>query len=871
MQAELNTWKAAATRNAEALTGLQRDPLAQPEFARAVVAAVGVRCATEVLAFAASMRSGGAVRQMSLGEIEAFDPAAWLAAVRAGGTANTLLDLLGSMYDRFSARGDDAAEHARARSLSLTLVLSTLCHAADSGWRSVLGWQAALVLKAMTGSAQALDYIAALVPGAPTDRQLAAFKEGVVTAVQSGGTHLAGNTDVCVAYDGVGARGEHRCRVAVAAAGGIRSAVTSFLVMHTVHSKAALMLQSFLAQAPSRYRPRSSLPDDFLVARSAPADGEERSETGVLATEASAQRASALTRVLRQCTQRGDGTWSDPVVEAAALAAAAPPPAASVEARPKLCRFCLAAHLANAQVCQFCSDRPKLPTMDEMRRAAEADAAAASKPVTVLIKRRRWLKVRDVSCCTFEGGVLKLRREYQEPVGADEPAEDDVTVTLIHEVLPVLPFEPNTDANIEAALRHIGKVCCVRGFVDDADVKREWVAVQCDQGALSRAVLDRPDSCFQRILCIPGTGHESTVYLRAVHALLNSLGFGAIIAEVYAASPGVVSYLQRGADVHQTRDWVLTVVLPALWSAAAREYVQSSGGIKDAAGFEVWMRSSAGVDPRFAFASDVLLHLLAGLRCVHVGIRSNDHVNFSAGRMELLIWMVVRGAINYVPLVIRDRADGEFLCTQEVRMWRHDTLSCANGEGGDYNLEEVHLTLQAHNPGAGRNDWYFVSVFYDTVRRARAALGAVLGVAVRYLSGSRPPLDLSADRAAVERILWRDRSLKPDTSGVAQFRDLAGKPLVGGVHDMRARGVEEVKIAAAAFKAGDKYVVRKALKLESKEVVEEPVVVHSELTVCKEESARLETELAASRARETALAAAVGAPPAQDAPAPAAS
>ena len=244
---------------------------------------------------------------------------------------------------------------------------------------------------------------------------------------------------------------------------------------------------------------------------------------------------------------------------------------------------------------------------------------------------------------------------------------------------------------------HIGVLCRVRGFVDAALVEREWAGIVTDQGALSRVVLDDSDPKFRRLLHIPGTGHESTVYLRAIHALLNSFGFDAVLANVYAASPSVVAYLKRGADVHQVRDWVHDVVLPSLWRAAAREYIQSAPGEKDAAGFEVWMRSSC-TDPRFAFVSDLLLHALAALRCVHVGIqRSRQLQRWPHGDSAVHVWvelhmyMITRGAINYVPLVIRDHADCEFLCTPEVRRWRHATLSCANGQGPDYNLEELHL------------------------------------------------------------------------------------------------------------------------------------------------------------------------------------
>ena len=278
-------------------------PLPPPTQQVALVRHFSAAVTTELLAELAVWKRLG--KGMCLADIAPFACVGWLATLRQSGACPLLLEFL-TLLVQALRRSQDADSAANA--LAITSMLAILLDAGYPQWQSPLGWQAALQLKALTGSALAVDILSKAMPGAPCSRTLAAMQKREVAALsQEGACRLRTDTHLRFAEDGVGNRGGHHCRVACKnqQLASRSSAVTSLKADHlfvvpAAGEEAKPNLQKFTEYAPATYnmpeRRRAQLPLDFATVSA--------NDKAPVMNEKTLVLASALKRVPDRCIQQ---------------------------------------------------------------------------------------------------------------------------------------------------------------------------------------------------------------------------------------------------------------------------------------------------------------------------------------------------------------------------------------------------------------------------------------------------------------------------------------------------------------------------------------------------------------------------------------
>lgn len=811
-------------------------------------------------------------RGLSLTEVTQHNVVAHVDALRAGGRLSALFCLVDALVSslapppRPSAPPGDAARAAAVFTASL---VTGLLGYAGPMYQSPMYWQLALFIKTLTSSALALNALHHLLPGTPGDSTLAAFKARHVQQIADNGIELRGDTNRIFVFDGVGKRHLHSCRVSMVssagAAGSESVAVTSLMVVHLLDCPT--LLQKLVGHSPALRPAVDTLSDDFLMLSNVPKDDAVLSHIDVLEAEQLYAKAAALYAVLSSSTRAPDGVWScsftppaaaaeDADTDAPVAAGATAADVAAAAAAASLEKRCLACGVGHPRWtrgnCRGCG--APLPTMDAVRAAdaaAAAETGAAAAAPHPAASRAPAAPLCRSSAAVVTGGSMQPVAAAIARVAAHVP--DPATAV---DVLPVLPYEPVGHYKIRKVYTRIGELAGLRGFVPDDKVRCEWTFVMSDQGAVDLTAL-LSDSKFRNLDHIPGPGHEEAIILRLAHHLLIEFGAGDLIRRIY--SKGAQNYLIAATDVHQTRDWVLRVLYPALWRALARAYVLYSPGDKSMFGFDAWLATSRAADPRIAFTLNLLENLLAGLQLFHAGVRSNDATAYRTGRLAALPYLPMRAARNYFPLIANDVA-AHLLSTPEVRKMRDMHISLL-GQGIDYKLEEVNKDFQGATSGVTVRDWMFASAFRDANKECRLRFFDSIGMQDRYAEGSRYDLDVSAEVSAVEAILHASSALVPRAAG-CPFVDLNGAPLLAEAAGMLAAGKAVVAAAAVRFKAGEKLVVGAAMALsaaEAKKGVEDADKYHTQAALAR---AAIKTLSEQVEAHEAAMAAEPQAAPA---------
>ena len=556
-----------------------------------------------------------------------------------------------------------------------------------------------------------------------------------------------------------------------------------------------------------------------------------------------------------------DGSFCDDVTEKAASIAAANAAAggatggaaaAGAAAQTKDCPWCGKPNHVEWKTCNWCDGR--LPAKSAVERdAAEAAAAAAAAEaaaadiVNVVIKTRLTRTRLRVRTGRFEDGKMVFD---EEAVEADDGSmlglgNGAALVHIFRDDLPALPYEPVSRENKQRIYDYIGKIACVREFVDDKDVKREWVFIVSDAGAMDRDLL-LSDSKYRRLHYIPGGGHTGAVALRTVHFMLQACGADELLTFVYPSRPGTVAYLSRAACLHQTRDWVLGVCHKALCRAAARAYLQSgTHAVVTFAAFKAWLASAAAVDPRMKLLHSLLTLVLPALRLMHVGTRANDAAAYHTGCKAMLPVLHERGCGTYVHLLVDDERL-LWLSTPAVRRLRAEFMSTTQGEPVDFDLETLNAELQAIISYPSEAQWLRVSSTLSANRDVRATLLRNLGVHVPGAKGYRTSLNAEADIAQAELFLAVNDSLVPRAG--AALRGLSGAAMCAGVELIYEHGTAALKKVADAACARQPYSVPRGRAMRPKEEVEgvqDAVVVHSALTESHAQLARTTAQLEA--------------------------
>jgi hypothetical protein len=159
------------------------------------------------------------------------------------------------------------------------------------------------------------------------------------------------------------------------------------------------------------------------------------------------------------------------------------------------------------QVCDWCGDHDTIPY--QAARQEEKNKVATSHFAGDLMiggKRRHKPKTKDVRVKAGKAWTTTVIDEL-------EVITSTAKGKLERYVLPITPVNPNNRERIKTVLRNIGKYLKVRGFVPDAQVKREWAYAGSDYGAALTNINPETEAEFMRFHWILGTGHEDAVYL----------------------------------------------------------------------------------------------------------------------------------------------------------------------------------------------------------------------------------------------------------------------------------------------------------------------------------------------------------------------
>lgn len=128
--------------------------------------------------------------------------------------------------------------------------------------------------------------------------------------------------------------------------------------------------------------------------------------------------------------------------------------------------------------------------------------------------------------------------------------------------------------------------------------------------------------------------------------------------------------------------------------------MQSAPGPKTVKGFQEWREAGRQADEGEFFLQDLFSFMLAVL-LLHKSIRSNNAKGYTAARKFTLQWLIKRGSTNYVPHTINSLAQ-RALMPGVLRDFLDEFLSGSNGQGADYELEEINAILQARAQPAAR-------------------------------------------------------------------------------------------------------------------------------------------------------------------------
>lgn len=156
--------------------------------------------------------------------------------------------------------------------------------------------------------------------------------------------------------------------------------------------------------------------------------------------------------------------------------------------------------------------------------------------------------------------------------------------------------------------------------------------------------------------------------------------------------------------------------------------------------------------------------------------------------------------------------------------------TCANGEHFDADLEGVNAVFQGTASGNSAQSWELAALFADCSVSITRQLYENLDLRQGHATGFHSTVDHCLDRSSAEIFFGIHRSAQHQVNGI--FRGFTNKPLNDAAHDLFAQGRREIAAVAKTYRAGEDYVVKKAIPLSAKEAahgVVNPVVGHTAL------------------------------------------
>ena len=521
------------------------------------------------------------------------------------------------------------------------------------------------------------------------------------------------------------------------------------------------------------------VPATLMELHTAPVFGDEQSEQDVFDQGVSTYLREQFQYMLEHGGVFCDNSWHDKLEDytAGTKAREAAMAEASMRTLNVACTTCNCVHAVatTKQVCDWCGDHDTIPY--QAARQEEKNKVATSHFAGDLMiggKRRHKPKTKDVRVKAGKAWTTTVIDEL-------EVITSTAKGKLERYVLPITPVNPNNRERIKTVLRNIGKYLKVRGFVPDAQVKREWAYAGSDYGAALTNIDPETEAEFMRFHWIPGTGHEDAVYLSDLCETAQvHVGDQFALLHGFPTEAGKNLLASAKSKKHISRDYLLEVLRPAFVRGIIRAYLSTCSEAPAFEDFHTWLQVQASKEVANQNADLQVGHKNANLQfaikfwCLETipayvlfreGIEEGglgNYTKFSAGRKKCSLVLYKQHNTNYLPLVLDDVALVEHRCTAEVRTERRTILSC-NGMGFDWQVENGNHVIKRHVGGVGSTrQWALAQMIRAFAPGAKKQVFADLGIPMRSHDEKRTPIDLTVDVYNSEMELHASQVLNPD-------------------------------------------------------------------------------------------------------------
>jgi hypothetical protein len=271
---------------------------------------------------------------------------------------------------------------------------------------------------------------------------------------------------------------------------------------------------------------------------------------------------------------------------------------------------------------------------------------------------------------------------------------------FVYEVVGVIPENPNTEDRITRVLDAIGKMAKLRGFVPEEEVKREWVNVTADLGAImvmfkrieNEDKREEKSSNYENFRFVFPTGHEAMSCMKAILKLMMEMGYEHLGPGYGFWSPKQTVILFAGYDFRICTDFILEVYRPIMTDKLISAWWKTQPEDKyDAKALLAWVKEQSSTNVNFKCHALLLLELVNGYANLQKGARMNIFAQHAAGRKAILPIMGSLNHLDYFKAMLKDIERYQFLCPPSIQKFHrtHFTFSSKEGtnEGGDFLME----------------------------------------------------------------------------------------------------------------------------------------------------------------------------------------
>ncbi len=313
-------------------------------------------------------------------------------------------------------------------------------------------------------------------------------------------------------------------------------------------------------------------------------------------------------------------------------------------------------------------------------------------------------------------------------------------------------------AGITHVLRSIGRYGRVRGFVDDADVDREWIFVGIDGGLFYHHIFNLPE--FERLIPVLGTGHENKNCTQLAMNLGFNLGIGALAGVMHQiTTEKALTWLRSAGDNHVAYQFLMEELRVGAAEAVFLSWRQCEplSEARDMTRMLAWFEDSRVSDTHFRNVTDFfIMEVLPSLSLLRLGQRVNgpsssgDYAAYSGGRPTFLLLMWARHHSNYAKHLLYDLGLYGYILPDPVRFLRRTFFSIM-GEGFDFRFEIDNKLAKRQMHGSRWIDFIEGAAFRDIGPVFRDILMTSIGLRDRSFRGRSSPAAIAeSTRRSVE-------------------------------------------------------------------------------------------------------------------------